>query len=207
MKKYLYRPKSNSKELIDTFMYDPYSIKQYGQIQGLDPTDKILEVSSACQDYLGKGLSALTMTIMSPVGICSVESLYQGSKLFELGGPYTDLYLKKPYVARNDPRLKGSGRVIGYSYFNDYWPESPVIGLYTWLYFNAYRSLDPSLQFQIEQYSYYSDIFYNGNQQVNTPARSLAISIALCELGHWNDPHIPIPKATFLEILHWVKLP
>ena len=57
------------------------------------PQDKLLEISTKSSDALGVSLSAFSLHVIAPTGAeCSLEALFQGSKVFEDGGPYTDLY-------------------------------------------------------------------------------------------------------------------
>ena len=54
---------------------------------------KILEISSKSEDPSGVSLSAFNLSCVSPAGgEASVEVLFQGSKVFSNGGPYTDIY-------------------------------------------------------------------------------------------------------------------
>ena len=46
----------------------------------------------------------------------SVESLYQGSKVFENGGPFIDLYQGSALAAKKDERIKTSGELIGFHF-------------------------------------------------------------------------------------------
>jgi len=52
--------------------------------QGLGP---LLEVSSKSEDALGRGLSAFALRLPVAGGEAAVESAFQGSKVFERGGP------------------------------------------------------------------------------------------------------------------------
>jgi len=58
----------------------------------------LLEVSSKSEEILGQRLSAFSLKIETEIGPISIESAFQGSKVFERGGPYTDLYLN-PAIA------------------------------------------------------------------------------------------------------------
>ena len=41
-----------------------------------------------------------------------LECVFQGSKVFENGGPYRDLVLNSPYKAKKAKRLKESGKLF-----------------------------------------------------------------------------------------------
>ena len=73
----------------------------------------VLEVSTKSDDEkLGQRLSAFNLKVRASRGEIPLESAFQGSKVFEVGGPYTDLYSAEPRAARRDPRLQNSGRLL-----------------------------------------------------------------------------------------------
>lgn len=65
------------------------------------PDYGILEISSKSTKEIGTKLSAFSLLKYVPSINKSipVECIYQGSKVFSNGGPYTDLYLKSPKEA------------------------------------------------------------------------------------------------------------
>ena len=65
-----------------------------------------LEISSKSPDLVGTRLSAFNMTVegFGPDAI-PVECAFQGSKVFEHGGPFVDLYARRPLDAKRDARL------------------------------------------------------------------------------------------------------
>ena len=71
---------------------------------------RILEISSKSQEAVGINASAFNLKLRTENGFCaSVESFYQGSKIFENGGPFDDLYQKSSLESKKDQRLKSSG--------------------------------------------------------------------------------------------------
>lgn len=92
--------------------------------KGISP---ILEISSKSHDSLGISLSAFNLTLEfegnQPM---SVECAYQGSKVFEKGGPYTDLYYASSREAKTDERLKNSGNIIAFSFFGQEFSSQPT---------------------------------------------------------------------------------
>src|ERR1035438_4931892 len=52
----------------------------------------LLEVSTKSGDKVGQHLSAFHLKVPSPVGNIPLECAFQGSKVFERGGLYTDLF-------------------------------------------------------------------------------------------------------------------
>ena len=73
---------------------------------GFEP---LLEVSSKSGEIAGRHLSAFHLVVMSKFGNMPLENAFQGSKVFERGGPYTDLFEVEPREAKRDPRLRESG--------------------------------------------------------------------------------------------------
>ena len=69
---------------------------------------EILEVSSKSKDKLGVALSAfnLTFTTRKQNFTMSVECAFQGSKVFERGGPFKDLFTRTSREAKLDERIK-----------------------------------------------------------------------------------------------------
>lgn len=74
--------------------------------RGLSP---LLEISTKADEKPGRHLSAFHLTVRSAGGAIPLECAFQGSKVFEEGGPYTDLYSADVRAAKRDPRLKTSG--------------------------------------------------------------------------------------------------
>src|SRR6516225_5758729 len=52
--------------------------------------EPILEISTKSDDKIGRHLSAFHLKVPSSRGPIPLESVYQGSKVFESGGPYQD---------------------------------------------------------------------------------------------------------------------
>ncbi len=54
-----------------------------------------------------------------------VECLFQGSKKFEGGEVYQDLYYVEPEAAKKDERLKNSGRIVSFKLFDIEFQSEP----------------------------------------------------------------------------------
>ena len=75
------------------------SLHQAVEAQGIAP---ILEISGKSTASLGIALSAFNLELEVLDGqIMSLECAYQGSKVFEQGGPYHDLYSVSSREAKN----------------------------------------------------------------------------------------------------------
>src|SRR5258707_147411 len=73
----------------------------------------LLEISTKSDESLGQRLSAFNLKIESDdYGIIPMECAYQGSKVFEGGGPYSDLYFSDARAAKRDQRLSDSGKLL-----------------------------------------------------------------------------------------------
>jgi len=140
----------------------------------------VLEVSTKSESPLGQYLSAFNLRVHSwEFGDIPMECAFQGSKVFQSGGPYTDLYTAADVRdARHDRRLQESGDLVGFMFEGISFPLEPKTAFYDWLYINA---LFPSRsQFSaLKQYAAYSDIEYNPYRSVNCQARSCALFVAL----------------------------
>ena len=144
--------------------------------------DKVLEISTKSLDPVGVKLSAFNLMINSPNRSYSVECAFQASKVFERGGPYVDLLLATSKEAKLDPRLKGSGHLKGFKFYNMSWKLEPRTAFYDWLYINALHK-HPDLASEVLKYRAFSDIVFNPERSVNCQAHSAALYVALHERG------------------------
>jgi hypothetical protein len=98
----------------------------------------LLEISTKSVEELGRQLSAFNLKVKSQqFGEIPLECAFQGSKVFQRGGPYTDLYHAEPRDAKRDSRMQESGRLVGFSFENRRFPLEPKTAFYDWLYFGA----------------------------------------------------------------------
>ena len=160
----------------------------------------LLEVSTKSDSPLGQHLSAFNLKVRAwEFGEIPMECAFQGSKVFERGGPYTDLYtIPDVKDARHDHRLHKSGRLVGFSFEGKSFPLEPKTAFYDWLYINA---ISPSWkQFSaLKQYAGYTDIEFNPYRSINCQARSCALFVTLVLKGVLESA-ITSPDA-FVELL------
>lgn len=149
--------------------------KQYSMLY---PDHAILEISSKSTSKLGVSLSAFNLNIKTKSSIFSVECAFQSSKVFENGGPYTDLLQKSSREAKRDPRLRESGKLISFQCFNMLFPLEPKDYFYNWLYVNTLNQ-NKDLAKEIVKYDSFSDIEFNPKRSVNCQARAVAIFVGL----------------------------
>ncbi|MBB3006002.1 hypothetical protein FHX61_000618 [Cupriavidus alkaliphilus] len=140
----------------------------------------VLEISTKSPDPLGVSLSAFNLKIRTKKygQVFSVEMAYQSSKIFEHGGPYKDLLSMSSQEAKRDPRLKESGRLTGFSFFNLDFPLVPRTYFYDWLYINALRQSDEAAR-EVCNFEAFSDIVFNPAKSVNCQGFSAALFVAL----------------------------
>ena len=171
---------------IDFVFYSGFSITQkqksieslHNAIKELYYDAEILEISSKSPIELGRKLSAFNLKLD---GI-ALENIFQSSKVFEYGGPYEDLLSKTPIEAKKDPRIKDSGRIIGFKYQGINYPTIPKTLFYDWMYCQALYS-DKELMSLIINYDFFTDIEFNHEKSLNCQARSAAIFVSLYQKG------------------------
>lgn len=148
---------------------------------------KPLEVSSKSENPVGVALSSFNLTFRTEKGlVLTVECAFQGSKVFEQGGPFRDLFFAKPMDAKRDIRLRESGNLTKFSFFKQEWPLEPLTAFYDWIYVNALVK-NPDLAQESMQYDAYTDIEFNPEKSINCQARSVALHQALHKLGQLDE--------------------
>lgn len=142
--------------------------------------ENILEISSKSKEDLGIALSAFNLMITTKkIGkTFSVESAFQSSKVFEGNLQYLDLLDKTSREAKKDARLKESGNVIGFNFYNQCWETTPLTAFYDWLYINALNN-KPEYHEQLFKYEAFTDIEFNPQKSINCQAQSVALFCAL----------------------------
>lgn len=181
-----------STKLVDFTWYSGFSIQQKQRsIQSLhesflknDPNANILEASSKSTVELGKQLSAfhLTFTTKNTNQTFTVEAAFQASKVFEQNGPFRDILQMDSRLAKRDPRLKNSGKLVHFDFFGQIWDLEPKTAFYDWLYMNA-LSLHSELVEQVVHYDAFTDIEFNPDKSINCQAGALALFVSLFRKG------------------------
>lgn len=140
----------------------------------------LLEISSKSPEELGVNLSAfnLSFTSVNPAINMSVECAFQGSKVFVEDGPFTDIFNLTSRQAKKDARLKESGPLVEFKFFNTSWPTEPKTAFYDWLYMNALLK-NTELVEKLMAYEAFTDIEFNPEKSINCQAYSVALFFAL----------------------------
>jgi hypothetical protein len=155
------------------------NIKALHEAAGGAGYSPLLEVSTKSEDKLGQRLSAFSLKVHNnEMAEIPLESAFQGSKVFERGGPYGDLYHAEPRAAKRDPRLNESGRLVGFRFDDFSFPLEPRTVFYDWLYV---RAIFPHREWlaRLHRYAGFTDIEFNPSRSINCQARSCALFVAL----------------------------
>lgn len=163
--------------------------------------DRILEISSKSEDELGIRLSAFNLLITTPKNknTFTVETAFQGSKVFANGGPYKDLFGLDSLAAKKDIRLKESGSLVKFEFFGRSFPLKPRTFFYDWLYINALVQ-NEDLAEEVVTYQAFSDIEFNPKKSINCQAHAVAIYVSLVRAKK-IELALESPS-NFLELLH-----
>lgn len=172
------------------------SIQALHEAAKREDCESVLEISSKGEE-LGQKFSAFALTYATEEGkgYC-IENLFQGSKVFESGGPYYDLYDKKPREAKRDDRLRNSGQLTGFAFFAEKFPLQPVTYFYDYLYINALLQ-DRDHSEKLLDYDGFTDIEFNPRKSLNCQAYSAALYVSLEKNGQLDK--IRNDKEAFLE--------
>lgn len=140
---------------------------------------KILEISSKSDNELGVKLSAFNLKIRTNKGKeISVESAFQASKVFERGGPYTDLLYADSRISKKDLRIRNSGSIVGFRFDGRNFEIEPKTFFYNWLYVNT-LNLNKELGDRLIEFDAFTDIEFNPKKSLNCQAEAAAIYVSL----------------------------
>lgn len=139
---------------------------------------RLLEVSSKSEMEIGRRLSAFHLTVEVEGVPVPLECAFQAAKVFEHGGPFEDLLEREPREAKQDERLRTSGRIIGFRLAGQSFPTQPPTAFYDWLYC---RALLPEREWlrRLSQIQGFTDIEFNPERSLNCQARACALFVAL----------------------------
>jgi hypothetical protein len=115
-------------------------------------------------------------------GNIPLESAFQGSKVFEHGGPFNDLYCTDARTAKRDERLRESGQLVGFDFEGTLFPLEPKTIFYDWLYINAIYAHRHWCEI-LYQYAGFTDIEFNPSRSISCQARSCALFLTLMRRG------------------------
>lgn len=140
-----------------------------------DGFKNILEVSTKSLDELGVLLSAFNLSAETQKKKkFTVECAFQSSKVFEYGGPYLDILNKTSKEAKLDKRLRESGSILKFKFFNYAFDKNPPTYFYDWLYINTLLKNCDLIE-RLKKYNVFSDIEFNQKKSINCQAYSLSL--------------------------------
>lgn len=147
----------------------------------------VLEVSTKSDRNRGQKLSAFYLKVKNErLGEILLECAFQGSKVFQRGGPFTDLYWVDVRQAKKDARLRDSGPLTGFRFDGFDFPLEPKTAFYDWLYVNC---IYPHREWATKLYAYggFTDIEFNPQRSINCQARSIALFLSLMKRGQLDE--------------------
>jgi len=160
----------------------------HDSILKLNPSMKVLEISTKSDNPLGARLSAFNLKYIDNVTGREhpIENVFQSSKVFMNGGPFRDLLNRHPGEAKRDLRLKESGPLIEFNLDGVVWDVEPKSMFYDWIYIFS-LSKNKELSDMIMKYNAFTDIEFNPKRSLNCQARSAAIFVGLVNRGILED--------------------
>lgn len=142
--------------------------------------NNILEASSKSEQSIGIRLSAFFLKNEDGIPI---ENLFQSSKVFKNGGPFSDLLLKMPRDAKRDERLRQHGEMTKFTYNDKDFPIEPKSLFYDWLYiktlFDSSNNTELKEELVNSHFDAFSDIEFNPKKSFSCQARTLALAVSL----------------------------
>lgn len=158
----------------------------HSKFNEIHKNEKVLEISTKSPIELGRELSAFNLKYNLNNNEYPLECVFQSSKVFEKGGPYTDLIKIEPFQVKRDKRLRNSGNLIGFRLENINYPLEPKTLFYDWIYINALYK-HPNLYKKLINYSAFTDIEFNPERAINCQAKSVALFLALYKQDILDD--------------------
>lgn len=141
---------------------------------------KALEVSTKGPEVLGQRLGAFSLKL----GGIPLENVFQAAKVYEEGGPYTDLLLCSPKEAKQDERHRTSGKLKAFVRNGERWPLEPKTLFYDYLYVTAVIE-NYGTELDLSGYEWFTDIEFNPQRSINCQARAAAIYKLLQQKGQF----------------------
>ena len=166
------------------------NIEELHNVAAANGYRNLLEISTKSKSERGQHLSAFHITADTKShGTIKLELAFQGSKVFEHGGPFTDLYgkgEKEIGEAKRDTRLQNSGKLVGFRFEGVEFPLEPKTVFYDWLYVSflmKYKDWAPKLYV----YGGFTDVEFNPFRSINCQARSCALFLSLMRRDLLDD--------------------
>jgi hypothetical protein len=192
---------------IEFTFYNGFAITQKAKsIQSLHMNAKaqgyenILEVSTKSDNHLGWQLSAFNLMVVFEDRKISLESAFQGSKVFEGNVQYADIYKKDSMSAKKDARLRSSGNIIGFYFDGVSWENEPKTAFYDYLYMKTLHDNYRDIIEELILYDTFTDIEFNPKKSLNCQARTCAMLVSLVKQDLLNEAIKS--KENFIQIVY-----
>ena len=152
------------------------------------PQAKILEISSKSRLALGVALSAFNLKMKVNGEPCSVESIFQASKVFQNGvGPFPEMYPQNSKEVRARVKSLSAGSFLqAFDCAGERWGLLPRTAFYDYLYLKALKE-NQDLGDQVLAYDTFTDIEFNPNKSLNCQAAAAALYVSLCRNGSYDE--------------------
>lgn len=162
-------------------------VSLHDAIHRIDPSAKVLEISSKSLQPLGVSLSAFNLKFPHNGAECSVESAFQASKVFEGVGPFPELYSHDSREVRHHVQAASAGhRLLAFEFDGVRWGLEPKTAFFYWLYIQALVA-NPQLAEAVKEFDAFTDIEFNPKRQVNCQAAAAAFYVSLCRTGKLEE--------------------
>ena len=162
-------------------------VSLHDAIHRIDPSAKILEISSKSLQPLGVSLSAFNLKFPYNGAECSVESVFQASKVFEKAGPFPELYSHDSREVRHHVQDVSAGqRLLAFEFDGVRWELEPKTAFFYRLYIHALLA-NPQLAAEVREFDAFTDIEFNPKRQINCQAAATAFYVSLCRTGKLEE--------------------
>jgi hypothetical protein len=157
--------------------------------------NQLLEVSSKSFNEIGIALSAFNLSAKTKKHevTYTVESAFQSSKVFEGNIQYKDIMQLDSKSAKTDRRLKESGKLSYFQFYNHRFELNTGTSFYDWLYINVLLQ-NPKLCDDVMQYRAFTDIEFNSKKSMNTQAFAIALFVTLklaqVDMSDFSEPEV-----------------
>lgn len=143
-----------------------------------DGLPNILEISTKSDEKVGQRLSAFSLKYRMGDNLYPLESVYQGSKVFERCGPFPEVLSMSPRDAKKFIREIDGGPLIRFELDGQKFPLSPKNAFYDWLYIRCLVEhadwIEEKVSLGAFSFTAFTDIEFNPAKQVNCQARAFA---------------------------------
>ncbi len=148
--------------------------------------ERILEISTKSNSKIGQRLSAFSLKLEIKSMQYSLESVYQGCKVFDHSGPFTHLFELTPRDVRRYIHSTDRGKLTGYKFLGKDYPLSPKNAFYDWLYIRSLMQHTDWIRQKV-LYDAFTDIEFNSKKQINCQTRAFAEYLSLLKRKTLTD--------------------